>query len=133
MAARTDHTVRANAIAGQTFGDLLVTGESERRSKGGNVYYICRCSCAEVFEVRSDALNNGHTKRCRRCGFQTEGHAASPAPHQSYAARTTTRKNARRSTSSSSRRAPVAATIPKVPARLAPVGSHPNSTLEQRM
>ena len=53
------------------FGSLLVTGRSNRVTKWGGTYWICRCDCDNVVVVRSDNLRQGRTAQCSEC----RGHA----------------------------------------------------------
>ena len=52
---------------GEVYGKLTVVRASERRTKAGNVYWWCRCSCGAEREVPSDKLSL-NTARLRRLG-----------------------------------------------------------------
>lgn len=49
-------------LTGQTFGRLVVIGESER-IKGRRIWK-CRCDCGLSIDVRQDSLNSGNTTSC---------------------------------------------------------------------
>lgn len=54
-------------LGGQRFGRLRVLerGKTVSRSEDGSVvYWMCKCDCGEVTEVRSSDLRNGHTSSC---------------------------------------------------------------------
>ena len=66
---------------GEVYGKLTVERASERRTKAGNVYWWCRCSCGAEREVPSDKLSLNTARRkptvnaCERCSreLQIEG------------------------------------------------------------
>ena len=66
---------------GEVYGKLTVVRASERRTKAGNVYWWCRCSCGAEREVPSDKLSLNTARRkptvnaCERCAreLQIEG------------------------------------------------------------
>ena len=51
-------------MTGKWFGRLTVIGISERRSKGNNAYWVCKCDCGNTVSVVGSSLRNGTTKSC---------------------------------------------------------------------
>ena len=49
---------------GDKFNHLTIIQESNRRAANGGKYWICRCDCGNITEVRADHLKSGHTKSC---------------------------------------------------------------------
>lgn len=49
---------------GTTFGRLTVLGETKRRDKSGNIYYLCKCSCGTEKEISGSCLRRGLTISC---------------------------------------------------------------------
>ncbi len=47
-------------MIGQKYGSFTIIKESERRSKNRGKYYICKCECGYIREIRSDTF-----KRCQ--------------------------------------------------------------------
>lgn len=62
----------AKNIAGLRFGRLIAINPTEKRSKQGFVYWLCKCDCGKEVVVRNDRLRSGHTRSCG-C-FATEIH-----------------------------------------------------------
>ena len=66
---------------GETYGQLTVVRSSERRTKGGNAFWWCRCSCGREREVPGDKLSHNLKRRkavvtaCELCAreLQIEG------------------------------------------------------------
>ncbi len=61
---------------GEVYGKLTVVRSSIRRSKGGNAYWWCRCTCGKEREVSSDLLSNKPRKKknviaCKECSRQS--------------------------------------------------------------
>ena len=52
-----------NNLIGDVFGRLTVIGLSERKS-GRKSYWVCKCSCGNYTEVRSDILLSHNTESC---------------------------------------------------------------------
>lgn len=51
-------------LTGQTFGRLTVLNKTDNRSKGGNILWLCQCSCgSEPIEISSGDLRHGR-KSC---------------------------------------------------------------------
>lgn len=54
-------------LHGKRFGRLRVLdrGKTDCRGEEGTiVYWMCRCDCGEVTDVRSRDLRSGHTQSC---------------------------------------------------------------------
>lgn len=51
-------------LKNQRFGRLLVIYPTEKRSKKGQIYWLCQCDCKNLIEVRSSNLISGNTKSC---------------------------------------------------------------------
>lgn len=49
---------------GDRFARLEVLGLSDKRDKSRSYYYICKCDCGNIVEVRKDSLFNGRIKSC---------------------------------------------------------------------
>lgn len=49
---------------GDKFNYLTIIKESSRRAANGGKYWICKCDCGNIKEVRGDHLKSGHTKSC---------------------------------------------------------------------
>ena len=49
-------------LTGNRYGRLVVTGQAP--SKGGHIYWNCRCDCGNECQVESYHLRSGHTKSC---------------------------------------------------------------------
>ena len=66
---------------GEVYGKLQVVRASERRTKSGNAYWWCRCSCGQDREVPGDKLSHNSARKkplvtaCLDCSreFQVEG------------------------------------------------------------
>ena len=48
---------------GESYGKLTVVRPSERRTKSGNAYWWCRCSCGREREVAGDKLSTNINRR----------------------------------------------------------------------
>ena len=48
---------------GEVYGQLTVERVSERRTKSGNVYWWCRCTCGAEREVPSDKLSHNTARK----------------------------------------------------------------------
>ncbi len=48
---------------GEVYGQLTVVRASEKRSKAGNAYWWCRCSCGQEREVPSDKLSHNLARK----------------------------------------------------------------------
>lgn len=49
---------------GDRFGKWTVIERSDKSDKGRNIYYLCKCDCGNIREVRASRLRNGETKSC---------------------------------------------------------------------
>lgn len=49
----------AKNITGLRFGRLVAISPTEKRSKQGSVYWLCKCDCGNEVVVRQDNLRNG--------------------------------------------------------------------------
>ena len=59
-------------LVGKKFSRLLVLSESERpRSSRSARYWVCRCDCGVVKDVRGPELKNGNTKSCGCLNVET--------------------------------------------------------------
>lgn len=82
-------------LAGKSFGQLTVIKEDvEYRSSSGKklIYWVCQCSCGDIYSVRGGHLKEGRTTRCNKCGHrsrQLNGYISSTLYHNiKYGART---------------------------------------------
>lgn len=64
----------SHELLGKTFGELTVLQKSDRKTKGGNFIWLCRCSCGKELEVPGTLLVCG---RKTSCGCKAEHHYAS--------------------------------------------------------
>ena len=48
---------------GEIYGQLTVVSPSERRTRAGNSYWWCRCSCGREREVSGDKLSHNSKRR----------------------------------------------------------------------
>ncbi len=60
---------------GEVYGKLTVVRISSRRSKSGNTYWWCKCTCGNEREVPSDSLSNKLRKKknvtaCKKCAHE---------------------------------------------------------------
>ena len=51
-------------LRGSRFGRLTVVRETNRRTTGGQVIWLCRCDCGQEREVVSTNLTTGNTQSC---------------------------------------------------------------------
>lgn len=54
-------------IKGQTFGGLTVVQKSTRTDRKQRAFWICRCHCGRLVDVRGDALRLGRATQCSIC------------------------------------------------------------------
>ena len=63
---------------GEIYGRLTVVRASDRRTKSGNAYWWCRCSCGNEREVPSDKLSHNIARRkpvvqaCEACSREMQ-------------------------------------------------------------
>lgn len=55
---------RIKNLTGQRFGRLVVTRDTLRRNKSGNVVWECKCDCGKITIVSSDHLKSGSVRSC---------------------------------------------------------------------
>ena len=55
---------RIKDLTGQRFGRLVVTRDTLRRNKSGNVVWECKCDCGKITIVSSDHLKSGSVRSC---------------------------------------------------------------------
>ena len=48
---------------GEIYGKLTVVAASERRTKSGNAFWLCRCSCGREREVPGDKLSHNTSRK----------------------------------------------------------------------
>lgn len=63
-------------LTGKVFGEWTVIERAQNR--GGNIYWICLCSCGKTKEVSKVRLLNGMSKSCGSCDFD---HIVINTPH----------------------------------------------------
>ena len=51
-------------LMGQKFNRLTVIGDLEKRNKGRNVVWLCRCICGNLVDICSGSLRRGSTQSC---------------------------------------------------------------------
>lgn len=52
------------SFIGKKFGRLTVIKDSGKRTKGGNIVYLCKCECGQYHEAGSNNLRSGSVKSC---------------------------------------------------------------------
>ena len=52
-------------LSGQRFGRLVVLRKTEKRTKGGNIVWECKCDCGNTFEAINSKLKD--TTQCSEC------------------------------------------------------------------
>lgn len=53
---------RAKNIIGERFGRLVVVARTENTNN--DVWWLCKCDCGNITEVRKSKLSSGNTKSC---------------------------------------------------------------------
>lgn len=63
---RREETQRAlrNDLTGKVFGDLTALHPSQTVHKNGGVWWVCQCSCGEIYECPSTLLATGKRTHC---------------------------------------------------------------------
>lgn len=51
-------------LSGLTFGELTVIGRAKHQRKNGGVWWRCKCSCGNEYEVAGTLLMNGRRTHC---------------------------------------------------------------------
>lgn len=54
-------------MTGRRIGNLIVIQRSNRTDPRKRAYWICRCDCGNIIDVRGDRLRDGTTKHCTDC------------------------------------------------------------------
>lgn len=49
---------------GKKFGKLTVIEQSNKKTKSGSVFWVCKCDCGNIKEIAGTSLRNGQTKSC---------------------------------------------------------------------
>ena len=60
------NAAKANShdLVGQTFGELTVLHKAENQRKNGGVWWTCRCSCGNLYDVPATLLTKGRRTHC---------------------------------------------------------------------
>lgn len=64
---RKDNTEQAIAktnMEGKIFGELTVLHKAEYQRKNGGIWWTCRCSCGNLYDVPATLLVTGKRTRC---------------------------------------------------------------------
>jgi len=64
MALRKNTWTNVKNMVGYVVGRLTVISRSERKSKNGQAYWICKCECGNETDVSGSHLRSGHTSSC---------------------------------------------------------------------
>lgn len=59
--------MRYKDMIGKKFGHLKVIGRSKRMDAKQRAFWVCRCDCEMLIEVRGDNLRRGITVACSLC------------------------------------------------------------------
>ncbi|MBO5128427.1 MAG: hypothetical protein J6D10_12740, partial [Clostridia bacterium] len=51
-------------LTGQIFGELTVLGKAEHQPKNGGVWWHCRCSCGNTYDISATLLSTGKRTHC---------------------------------------------------------------------
>lgn len=54
----------AHRLTGQTFGDLTVIAQAEKGEHKSGVWWLCRCACGNICQVRGTLLVGGKKTHC---------------------------------------------------------------------
>lgn len=60
---RTTNSI-AHDLTGQTFGELTVIGRSDHQKKNGGVWWHCKCSCGNTYDVPGTLMVTGRRTHC---------------------------------------------------------------------
>lgn len=83
---RKEQAEKANAMAdmeGKTFGELTVLHRAERQRKNGGIWWTCRCSCGNLYDVPASLLITGRRTRCS-CNVHEKNYAFSDITGQRF-------------------------------------------------
>lgn len=58
------NTIRHEIKKGDIYGDLTVIAPTEKRANGGNIVYLCKCSCGNLHEVKGNNLTSMLVTSC---------------------------------------------------------------------
>lgn len=53
-----------NDLTGRKFNKLIVLNKTDRKTKSGNSYWLCKCACGNYKEIVGSNLENGNTGSC---------------------------------------------------------------------
>lgn len=70
-------------MVNRVFGEWAVLAYSH--SKGGRIFWLCRCSCGTTKPVSRKHLQCGASTRCRGCAHRTHGATNGRKPRTEYA------------------------------------------------
>ncbi len=59
-------------LQGQVFGELTVLEKAEHQRKNGGIWWKCRCSCGNEYEVSASLLITGRRTHCGGSGHRKE-------------------------------------------------------------
>lgn len=51
-------------LINQRFGKLIVIKETDKRTNGGNIIWLCKCDCGNFINVPTHSLTSGNTSSC---------------------------------------------------------------------
>lgn len=54
----------AKDLQGLVFGELTVLGKAENQARNGGVWWVCQCTCGELYETPATLLLTGKRTRC---------------------------------------------------------------------
>jgi hypothetical protein len=57
-------------LTGRTFGNWIVLRKGKTKN---HAHWICKCSCGDEYEVRSDHLRTGKSTQCTNCAIPKHG------------------------------------------------------------
>lgn len=57
-------TTKIHIPSGNVFSHLTVIKQSDRKSEGGQIMWVCRCGCGKIVDVASSDLRKGSRTRC---------------------------------------------------------------------
>lgn len=61
---RAKKAVAISDIEGKSFGELTVLYKAEHQRKNGGIWWTCRCSCGNLYDVSASLLITGRRTRC---------------------------------------------------------------------
>lgn len=75
---------------GDTFGDWTVIERTDRKTKSGNFFWLCRCKCGNTSEILPVSLRKGRSSRCNSCAAKLRtphikhGHSSASGASPTY-------------------------------------------------